>query len=89
MVRIDEHTIEADARSYVDDLNHRFELQLPEHDDYDTIGGFVFAQLGYIPKAGESFDYQDLKVTILSAETRKVKRVRIQHLNHDITADEQ
>ncbi len=89
MVRIDEHTIEADARSYVDDLNDRFELQLPEHDDYDTIGGFVFAQLGYIPKAGECFDYQDLKVTILSAETRKVKRVRIQHLNHDTATEEQ
>ena len=89
MVRIDEYTIEADARSYVDDLNDRFELQLPEHDDYDTIGGFVFAQLGYIPKAGESFDYQDLKVTILSAEIRKVKRVRIQHLNHDTAVEEQ
>ncbi len=89
MVRIDEHTIEADARSYVDDLNDRFELQLPEHEDYDTIGGFVFTQLGYIPKAGESFDYQDLKVTILSAEIRKVKRVRIQQLNHDTTTEEQ
>lgn len=89
MVRIDDRTIEADARSYVDDLNDRFELQLPEHEDYDTIGGFVFTQLGYIPKAGESFDYQDLKVTILSAEIRKVKRVRIQQLNHDTTAEEQ
>jgi CBS domain containing-hemolysin-like protein len=76
--RIDQNTIEVDARTYVDDLNDQFELNLPEDEDYDTIGGFVFSQLGYIPKAGESFDYENLKFTIAAAETRRIKRVRIE-----------
>mgnify|MGYP003681889203 CR=1 FL=1 len=76
--KIDENTIEADARTYVDDLNDEFELNLPEDEDYDTIGGFVFSHLGYIPKTGESFDYENLKFTITSAETRRIKRIRIQ-----------
>jgi CBS domain containing-hemolysin-like protein len=76
--KIDDNTIEADARTYVDDLNDEFELELPEDEDYDTVGGFVFSHLGYIPKAGETFDYQSLKFTITSAEARKIKRIRIQ-----------
>jgi len=74
---IDRNTIEADARTYIDDLNDRFDLNLPEDEDYDTIGGFVFSHLGYIPKTGESFDYEDLKFTIVSAEARKIKRIKI------------
>jgi putative hemolysin len=76
--KIDETTIEVDARMYVDDLNDEYSLNLPEDEDYDTVGGFVFSRLGYIPKAGEHFDYDNLKFTIASAEPRRVKRVRIQ-----------
>ncbi len=76
--KIDEYTIEVDARTYVDDLNDQYELGLPEDEDYDTVGGFVFSRLGYVPKTGEHFDYQKLKFTIASAEPRRVQRVRIQ-----------
>ena len=76
--KIDHNTIEADAGTYVDDLNDRFELNLPENEDYDTIGGFVFSRLGYIPKTGDSFDYENLKFTIASAEKKRIKRVKIQ-----------
>ncbi|UCF43601.1 MAG: HlyC/CorC family transporter [Planctomycetota bacterium] len=75
--KIDQNTIEVDARTYVDDLNDEFEFDLPEDEDYDTIGGFVFSHLGYVPKTGESFDYEDLKFTISSAEARRIKRIRI------------
>ena len=76
--KIDETTIEVDARMYVDDLNDEFSLDLPEDEDYDTVGGFVFSRLGYIPKTGEHFNYDNLKFMIASAEPRRVKRVRIQ-----------
>jgi len=79
--KIDENTFEVDARTYVEDLNDEYELDLPEDEDYDTVGGFVFSRLGYVPKAGENFDYAKLKVTIASAEPRRVKRVRIQKID--------
>ncbi|MEN6575015.1 MAG: hemolysin family protein [Phycisphaerales bacterium] len=79
--KIDENTIEVDARTYVEDLNDEYELGLPEDEDYDTVGGFVFSRLGYVPKAGEDFDYEKLKFTIASAEPRRVKRVRIQKVS--------
>jgi len=76
--KIDQNTIEADARTYIDDLNDQLELNLSEDEDYETIGGFVFSRLGYIPKTGENFDYENLKFTITSAEARRIKRIRIQ-----------
>jgi CBS domain containing-hemolysin-like protein len=81
--KIDQNTIEADARTYIDDLNDEFELNLPEDEDYETVGGFVFSRLGYIPKANESFDYENLKFTIASAEARKIKRIRIQKIENE------
>ncbi|MHC4075700.1 MAG: hemolysin family protein [Planctomycetota bacterium] len=76
--KVDQNTFIVDARTYVDDLNDEFELNLPEDEDYDTVGGFVFSHMGYIPKTGESFNYENLKFTITSAEARRVKRLRIQ-----------
>ena len=81
--KISTDTIEADARTSVDEINDEFELELPEDEDYETIGGFVFSRLGYIPKTGESFDYENLKFTIASAETRKIKRIQIQKIESE------
>ncbi len=76
--RIDERTVEVDARIYIDDFNEEFDVELPEDEDYDTLGGFVFSHLGYIPKTGETFDYNNLKFVISSAESRRVKRIKIE-----------
>ncbi|MHC4763220.1 MAG: transporter associated domain-containing protein [Planctomycetota bacterium] len=59
--KIDKNTIDLDARTYINDLNDELELNLPEDEDYDTIGGFVFSHLGYIPKTAETFEYENLK----------------------------
>lgn len=79
--QIDQDTIDVDARTYVDDLNDQFDLNLPEDEDYDTIGGFVFSRLGRIPKKDQTFEYQNLKFTITAAEARRVKRIRIEKIN--------
>jgi len=79
--RIDAETIDVDARTYIDDLNDQFELNLPEDEDYDTIGGFVFSLLGYIPKKGETFEHKNLSFTIIGAEARRIKRMKIRKNN--------
>ena len=86
--KIDETTIEIDARMYIDDLNSEFDLDLPEDEDYDTVGGFVFSHLGYIPKTGEAFDYENVKFTITAAEIRRIKRIKIQKLPTEKNADQ-
>jgi CBS domain containing-hemolysin-like protein len=80
--KVDQNTIETDARTYIDDLNDEFELNLPEDEDYDTVGGFVFSHLGYIPRTGDTFQYEQLKFTITSAEARRIRRIKIQKSAH-------
>jgi len=78
IVQVDRNLIEVDGRTYISDLNRDFELNLPEKEDYDTVAGFVFSYLGYIPKAGDSFDFNSIKFTIVSAEARRIRRIKIQ-----------
>lgn len=75
--RIDGDTIEADARTHVDDVNEALDIHLPEDGDYDTIGGFVFTTLGRIPERGEEFTRDDVHFLVLDSEPRKIKRLRI------------
>lgn len=78
---------EVDARVHIDDLNEQFDLQLPEDEDYETIGGFVFTQIGKIPKENDTLTWQNLKFTILDADKRKVKKLRVE-LDNSLVVNE-
>jgi CBS domain containing-hemolysin-like protein len=75
--KLTDGTYEVDARTSVDDVNDELDMELPEEKDYDSIGGFVFSYLGYIPKTSERFDYNGIEFTISSAEPRRIRRIRI------------
>jgi len=75
--KIDEYTIEVDARHEVDELNDELAINVPEDEDYETIGGFVFAKLGHIPMTGETFEHENLRFTVIDAGERKINRLRI------------
>lgn len=77
MKRIDEKTAEVDGRMYIDDLNDAMGLHIPEDEDYDTIAGFVFSELGYIPTPGETLESSGAKFTVLAANERKISRLRV------------
>ena len=76
--RIDDQTVEVDARVRVDVLNHELDLTLPEHDDYETIGGLVFSSLGRIPQVGETCSLDNVRISVLDAEERKINRLRLE-----------
>ncbi len=69
---------EVDARVHIDDLNEQFDLQLPEDEDYETIGGFVFTQIEKVPEKNETLSWHNLKFTILDADKRRVLKLRIE-----------
>lgn len=77
---VDETTAKVDARTHIDDLNDQLKLDLPEDEDYDTVGGFVFAELGHIPETGETFEAHGVKVTVDEAERTKVLSVTVEKL---------
>ena len=79
--RISERAVEVDGRVYVDDVNDELGIEIPDDEDYDTIGGFVFSTMGRIPEAGETLKFEDMLITITDAEKTRVNKVRIERLD--------
>lgn len=73
----DRNTLIVDARMHLDDLNQLFELNFPDDRDFDTIGGFIFSELGRIPRVGEVVNWERLRITVLEATDRKVVRLEV------------
>lgn len=85
--RLDADTLEVDGRVHVSEVNEELDLDnghgLPEDGDYETIGGFVFTRLGKIPGPGEKVEHENISVTVLSAEPRRINRLRI-HVKREV-----
>jgi len=64
------------ARMAIDDLNDLLDLDLP-HDDFDTIGGFVFGQFGRQPGTGESVEYENLEFIVEKTDGRRVDEIKL------------
>ncbi|HMD31136.1 MAG TPA: hemolysin family protein [Candidatus Acidoferrales bacterium] len=62
------------------DLEKQHAIELPEDASYETLGGFVMARLGFIPKGGESFEEAGFRSTVMEVDRRRVARVKIQRL---------
>jgi putative hemolysin len=60
------------------DLETQYDIALPDDPACATLGGFVLAQLGFIPRGGEAFDYGDYHFTVVEMDRRRVARVKIQ-----------
>ena len=72
---------EAIGRTHVDEVNEALGIELPEDEDYDTIAGFVFTELGRVPSVGETVTWRNhVRVTVLEASKRRIERVRVERL---------
>jgi len=78
LVRLSKTAIEADGRLHIDDLNDALALHVPEDEDYDTVAGLIFAELGYIPAAGEELRAHGAVFTVLEANERRLTRLRVE-----------
>ena len=75
-VTVDDRTFQIDAGMTVHDANQELELALPEG-DYETVAGFVLSHLGHIPKEGEQFTYNGLRIAVTRVLGHKVEEVTV------------
>jgi putative hemolysin len=68
------------ARMDVDDLNEQMDLNIPESEDYETIGGFVFDLFGRQPAQGEIVEHDDVKFTVQATEGGRLHKIAIERL---------
>jgi CBS domain containing-hemolysin-like protein len=76
-VEVAKNIFKVDAGMTIHDANEELELELPEDEDYETIAGFVLAELGHIPAEGEQFTWEGVKVTVTKVEGNRIEEVTI------------
>lgn len=65
------------ARLDIDYLNQKYNLGLPDLDDYKTLGGFILHYTGSIPKTGESINVEGFQVKIISSSPTRIDQIQI------------
>ncbi len=73
----------------IEDAEEVIGIDLHDEDDsYDTVGGFVIANLAYIPQDGETpeFTYKNLSVKVLSITDKRIELTEF--IKHEIVEDE-
>jgi CBS domain containing-hemolysin-like protein len=78
--KIDDKTVDADARIRIEDLNRLAGLNLPEDAGYETLAGFLTTNLARIPEKGAVYEHDRVRYTVLDAEPQRIKRVKIEIL---------
>ena len=74
-----------DATIPVGDANDLLDgLELPEGEDYTSVGGLVIKWFGRIPSEQESFERDDVRMTVLETSNNRIVAVRIEDLNRKV-----
>ncbi|HAD44894.1 MAG TPA: magnesium/cobalt efflux protein [Alcanivorax sp.] len=64
----------------IDEFNEHFKTQYRD-DEFDTIGGLVMQAFGHLPQREESVDMGNLRFTVLSADGRTIRLLRVAPLD--------
>ena len=68
-----------DARLPIEELEEHFGIVIAR-EKFDTVGGLIFHLTGRIPNQGEDVENGAIRMTILEADERKIRKVRITRL---------
>jgi len=73
-----------DARIPFEEVRETFGLEVQPTEAYDTLGGFVTAQLGRFPRQGETFDAAGARFVVETIEGKRIRRVRVTRLQPSV-----
>jgi CBS domain containing-hemolysin-like protein len=65
------------------DLETQMQWKLPREGGVETLAGYMLLRLGHIPKAGETVDYEQRRLTVLEMDGRRISKVRVEPLEQE------
>lgn len=72
-----EQDVEVDGGLILQELAQQTGVQLPDDGSYETVGGFVMAELGRVPETGDVLEVEGASMRVLAMDGRRVGRVQI------------
>ncbi|MBT8296933.1 MAG: hemolysin family protein [Maribacter sp.] len=81
--QLDENNYRFSARLEVDYVNENYKLELPENDEYETLGGLIVNETGEIPEQDSEIKIDNFVFTILEVSNTKIDLVGLQVFDND------
>ena len=75
--KVDDSTYLVDGNAELTDFCELFEQDEDEDWDSNTVSGWVIERLGEIPSIGSTFDYNNLEITVVKRNLRKVLEIKV------------
>lgn len=75
--RMDDGDYLLSARLEIDKVNEKFDLDLPESDDYMTVGGLILHEYQSFPKLNEVIKFGHFEFKIIKSTSRKIELVKL------------
>lgn len=66
-----------DGSASIEEVAATVGFELSENYDYDTLSGFIMANMGKIPKEGDEFEYKGFKFIVDKMDGKKIEHVLI------------
>ena len=86
ITRDDKGAVVVNAGLSTEDVEDLFGVSI-NSDDYDTVGGFVYHQLGRIPHVGDVVEDGELRVEVVSVAGRRLRTLKITRKSNGPTED--
>lgn len=80
--KIDQDTYQVQAEISLEEINERFDLELPE-EDFDSLGGYIFNTLGRVPVIGDKLEQKYMIMEVSTLLNRRVMSVKLTITNKD------
>jgi putative hemolysin len=77
---LDNGLIRIDGTFPIDDFNEQFGRELP-HEDYHTVAGFVFGQIGRAPEKGDEVVWDGIRLRVVEIEGTRIGRLEIEFVD--------
>jgi putative hemolysin len=82
--RIDDRTIRVHGTFPIDDFNEQFKKEMPQ-EDFHTLAGFVFGQLGRAPEESDEVVWDGLRFTVVDVDGARIEKLEVEFLEgHDV-----
>jgi putative hemolysin len=85
--RIDEGRIRVHGTFPIDDFNEQFGKEMP-HEDFHTLAGFVFGQLGRGPALADEVLWDGLRFTVIELDGARIEKLEVEFLEEGPEAEE-
>ena len=69
-----DETVLLSPKMSISRFNELFKQKIPD-DTFETIGGFVIGEKGYVPAVGETVEYNDIVFTILDVKGSRIQQI--------------